>query len=445
MVTTRETTTLGPSARAQQLACNIPDWKGKQPHAQNSGEWRTNRFFVAVLLFAAINCLCGWTKFGSLSPSDFSCITWTSAAIEDFLSSKQGRPNLVFLGSSLLLVPLGGVDADYLQHSFPLPHHHHCLYFEKQYQALSGKPISTFDFALPGEMPSDAFLITKFLLKDDKVPDVIVYGVGPRDFLDNTLPNPGATDPYQYLSRFGDISDHIDLIAPGWQERFNYELGKVAYTYGHKGDLSFSADRFLSSILNVVLPPVTTKASTQLRRSVMPGYKPFEVGVDDCVWEPTTPTTRAKFNDNTAEYEKRYRLLNWDTFTAQMAFLSDLMSTARERKIQVVLVAMPITTRNRNLLSDSTWDAYRHSLRVLARAKGAAFLDLQASPVFNDKDFGDTVHLHSGGGLKALNLVAETLAHNERVQTALRPKPLEQFMPAQNEHNLVAGAKEHHL
>lgn len=382
-----------------------------------------SKFFISAALFAVVSSLLAMVRFGNIAPTDFPIRTWTGWAIEDFLSDKQGRPNVVFMGSSLVLVPVAGVDADYLKHPIDGSRHHQSQYFEDQFQKHSGVKVKTFNFGLPGEMPSDAFLITKFLLKGEKRPDVIVYGVGPRDFMDSLLPSPAATDPYQYLSRFGDVTSHKHLIAPEWDQRLNFELGHLFYPYGHSYDISVTADRAVTAALDKILPaPKTDKPYTiAQRRLLFPQYKQMEIANNEACFRPTTPEQRTFDNANMKEYKKRYSRLNWRTFTHQMKFLADLMNTARDRGTQVILISMPITDLNRDLLEKGTWDSYKKSLKVLAQSKGASYLDLGDSKDFTLSDFMDTVHLHSGGGVKLLDKLAEKAASDHKVMSALDP------------------------
>lgn len=382
-----------------------------------------SKFFISVALFAAVSSLFAIARLGNIAPTDFPIKTWTGWAVDDFLSDKQGRPQVVFMGSSLVLVPVAGVDADYLKRNIDGSHHHKSQYFEDQFKRHSGMQVKTFNFGLPGEMPSDAFLITKFLLKGEKRPDVIVYGVGPRDFMDSLLPSPAATDPYQYLNRFGDVTSHRHMIAPEWDQRLNFELAQFVYTYGRKFDMCVSAERLIAQALDEVLPkPKTDKPFTiQDRRTLFPYYKQMEITSNEAFFRPTTPETRTFDNANLQEYKKRYARLKWRTFTHQMKFLADLMNTARERGTQVILVSMPITEINRDLLEKGTWDVYKRNLKVLAQSKDATFIDLGDSKQFAISDFMDTVHLHSGGGMKLLDIVAEKAARDRRVMSALDP------------------------
>lgn len=383
-----------------------------------------SRFLVALASFVMLSAGLASVSFGKTDPADFPVNTWTTWAIKDFLSDKK-KPDVVFMGSSLMLVPLDGTDADHLNRRIDGSAHHKSVYFEDKFKQYSGQKVASYNFALPGEMPSDAALITRFLLKGEKAPRVLVYGVGPRDFMDNLLPSPAATDPFQYLSRFGDWSNRVDLIVPQWQERLNYELGRAFYTYGAKNQLAQNSDRAIKGVLDQVAPaPKTEKTKAELvamRRLLLPDYHPFEINRDECFFRPESQSARPKFEDNISEYRKRYKTLKMETFNGQMQFLADILDTAKERQVHVLLVAMPITDINRNLLSDQSWNLYRNNLRKLAASHqdSATFFDMQETKAFNISDFQDTVHLHSGGGAKLLDMIAKIMAQDKASMAAL--------------------------
>ena len=368
------------------------------------------RFAAALLTFCLAAALAGYFQLGNLAPSDFPYLSWTGWTISDFL--KKPQPDLVFLGSSLMLVPLDGVDADYLQERVDGSQHHHSAYFEDKFQEKTGLRLRTFNFALPGEMPSDAYLIVKNLLNGRKKPNLIVYGVGPRDFLDNTLPSPSATDPYRFLSRFGDITPVADRVMTDWQQKLDFNLGKACYFYGRRADLSDRSTRNVNRILNriVPLPDKTESISFDDRRSLMPDFHPCQILAGQAWFRPTEPGKQAAFVDNLGEYRKRYATMKWDTYISQMLFFADTLNIAAEKGIKVVVVTMPITQLNRSLLSDLSWNAYRNGVIALARRKGATVIDFSQSRDFSQADFGDTVHLHAGGGKRLLDLVIAQLS-----------------------------------
>lgn len=398
------------------------------------------RFAAAVLTFCLAAALAGYFRLANSPAADFPYLSWTGWTISDFL--RQPRANLVFLGSSLMLVPLDGVDADYLKRRVDGSQHHHSAYFEDKFQEKTGLNLRTFNFALPGEMPSDAYLIVKNLLVGQRQPDVIVYGVGPRDFLDNMLPSPSATDPYRFLSRFGDISQIADRVMPDWQQKLDFDLGRACYFYGHRADLSTAGARKADAVMDKIIPlPKTVKSiSFDERREIMPDFRPCQILPGQAWFRPSTEADRAAFVDNLAEYRKRYATMKWDTYISQMRFFADTLNSANAKGIKVVVVTMPITELNRSLLSNLSWEAYRNGVVAMAKRKGATVLDFSESLEFKQSDFGDTVHLHAGGGKHLFDLVMARLAVDNNVISALQSGQ-SGVMP--NSHS--TGTEEHDL
>lgn len=379
------------------------------------------KFALAVIVFSLLSVLVGASKAFQFEPGRFPFLSWTGWTIKSFLESTE-RSNVLFLGSSLVLVPLDGVDADFLGRKIDGSQHHNSCYFESKFKEATGLDVKSFTFALPGEMPSDAYLVVNNLLTQNKKPDVIVYGVGPRDFLDNLLPSPSATDPYRFLSRFGNLDPVASRMMPDWLERFNYELGKLFYVYGQRIDLADWATNKCVGLVNSILPLPKDKQAMSFddRRLLAPEYRPCEVLAGQALFRPSTPKEWANFSDNLAEYKKRYGKLKWDTYLTQLSFFAETLEAARRKNIRVVVVMMPITDINRSLLSDFNWNLYCKSVSTMANRKGASVIDLSETDYFQRSDFMDTVHLHSLGGRKWLDVVVASMSGNDKVLSALK-------------------------
>lgn len=373
---------------------------------------------LALVVFLAINFYAA-TKSTTVGNHKLDK-SWVGWAVNDFITSAE-RPNVVFLGSSLMLVPLSGNDANYLNKKLDGSKHHHAQYFEDILKQRTGYTASAYTFALPGEMPSDAYMLTNFLLKDEKQPDVIVYGVGPRDFMDNLLPSPSATDPFRVLSQLGSIDDHADLFLPDWQARLDYELGKAIYFYKEREKVTGLLSTLANNCINEVLPaPKGSKFSIFDRRQLLPAYHPAELEVGEAFFRPETAADKKRgIYDNLAEYRKRYKELKWDTFLTQMQFFANFLDTAKQRGIHVVVMAMPITEVNRSLLSDRAWNVYMNSVKALAQGKGASYINLHDSGEFQVTDFMDTVHLSPDGGKKMLDYLVETIRSDSKTLSCL--------------------------
>lgn len=381
-----------------------------------------SRTFIAVAAFVLLSAVASAVRLWDVPPNQYPYHSWTSWALDGFVAQKQA-PNMVFMGSSLMLVPIDGVDADVYNKKIDGAEHHASEYFEEVFSKAAGTPIKTYNFSLPGEMPSDAYLITKWLLSQSSAqkPEAIVFGVGPRDFMDNLLPSAASTDPYRFLTRFVSVAPVASLAMPGWSERFNYELGRSNYFYGNRTDICMLFNQYASAAINAILPK-TKPMDPTLVHQLLPEYKPFALEKEQAFFRPPSAAELASFTDNLEEYRKRYKKLNMATFHTQMNFITRAIQAAKEQGIHVVLVAMPITDLNRELISDSAWALYQKSIHELATTSGATLVDFSESSCFNRKDFSDTVHLHARGGRKFLDLLAERLVDDQALLTALHGK-----------------------
>lgn len=81
----------------------------------------------------------------------------------DEMVAKRGGVDIIFLGSSMVN---RGMDPEI---------------FEEEYQALTGKPVRSFNMGIPGIKSKDASLLAMILARRYK-PNLIVYGTSMRDF-----------------------------------------------------------------------------------------------------------------------------------------------------------------------------------------------------------------------------------------------------------------------
>jgi hypothetical protein len=145
----------------------------------------------------------------------------------------------------------------------------------------------------------------------------------------------------------------------------------------------------------------------------------MDIGPGDCMFEPYIDVSAGRFVNNLDEYRERYAHPDWDKYETQFDFLSKTLDLANERHIKFALIAMPITSVNRTLISRSDWQAYKDRLSSLAGSKGAVLIDLTESRHFSDLDFGDTVHLNALGGLKMVKQLAEKSVQDPQLSEAL--------------------------
>jgi len=393
-----------------------------------SGTQKDLRFVTAFIAFVLICQVISKANLVQVDPLASKRRTWTTWALQDFTRVCKGAPDVVFLGSSLMLTPLNMADAQALHTKFDGAIHHESNWFGAVVRNQTGCDITTFNFALPGEMPSDAFLIEKDVLKADKTPKMIIYGVGPRDFMDSLLASPSATDPYHWLAKLDPSGSEWQFCGQSWYQKLNCAASNALIPNRLRLQLAEDISAGIDNLVDACVPaPRGGYAFTpQQKHEMMPGYHAMDVVLGECLFEPRVDVQAGRFVNNLDEYRGRYAHPDWGKFETQLTFLAKLLNLAKQRHIQFVLVAMPITDVNRELISDEAWRTYKNGLSVLAQSKDAIFVDFNKSSAFTEFDFGDTVHLNALGGIKMVKQLADLTVSDPRLSEALglkRNKP----------------------
>ncbi len=335
-------------------------------------------------------------------------------------ANEQTAPDIALLGSSLMMTAHHAGDATKLNAVLNEVSHFHSSCLEDFLADKIGHKPTSFSFAIAGQMASDSYLITRSLLTGAKQPKVIVYGIGPRDLIDNTLPSPASTETFKFLSRISDFSDIALSARCSLNEYIQWALEKAFYTLSHKANLVAMQHRLAYSIAPYGMNAITANELTgpfklrQMAFRELPddnGANELKVGPYGAEFEP--------FRDNTEEYRQRYACIKKKIYVSQLSYLESLMKLTREKGIQLVVVNMPLTAGNVSLMPQGFYDQYKKKLSVLAAANGASFLDLNRPDVFEQKHFADTVHLNGLGGVEFFKLLSNELALNRSFGAAL--------------------------
>lgn len=134
------------------------------------------------------------------------------------LVSRNRSPDILVMGSSLLMAPIYYCDMAYRRtEAVPLIDHISALglnefqsyteavYFADLFKRATGKQISIFNITVAACMVSDAHLLLSKIIAHCKQPKLIIYGIGPRDFSDNLMPPLGATPTFNALGDWTDL------------------------------------------------------------------------------------------------------------------------------------------------------------------------------------------------------------------------------------------------
>lgn len=404
-----------------------PELKLDQSSAKTTRKPMLSAALAAMILFGILNVYLAVQNPIQFDRYQFPYKGWAWWIMQDLKGDKSPH-NLAFLGSSLTVSALNSADATYYDKSVDMVYYHKTRYFdEKLTKALEANSdqnltFDTFNLSIPGQMPSDALMTLMAMIETGHKPDVIVYGVAPRDFIDSELAGPQDTEPFTYLSRIVDISPFENEIFTGPFDKINLALQKNIYFYKFAADFQIEAGKLYQRLIDRLAPdPDKSKPFTYWDRvKLFPEYKKGEFHPYANMCAPSDLSKPMEYIDNSIEYVHRYKRMNPVAFETQMNFLGRLADFTDKNGITLVLINMPITTDNLKLLKKEYYDRYWSRLKPFGERKNTVLFDMNDHTVFKKpEDFHDGVHMNARGGLKFIDHLVESMTQSPRVKEAL--------------------------
>lgn len=393
-----------------------------------------SRFIAASLLFVSVNAAVALSALGrtpvlSMAREPFSLTDKIKAEgkpsswwLARAYSVSKERPQVVVCGSS----QIGGLqssDANLTGRPVDFVLNHHCPSIEVALAQKLGQKPYVFLSALPGAMVSDHFAIARALYSAQGAPPVVVLTVSPRDFIDNSLPCAGSTEPYKYFAQYSDMSAYVGLAYNKPWSRFEYFISNEIPVRHLESAVKTNSAKLITALV----PPVAVQAkahdvntgasAAEQLKFVMGGYE-GNIKPGQAVLTPNLPRI---FVDNSRDYKRRYKNTHPDTYDVQLSYFKTFVQYLRASGSHVLVVGMPLTVNNREILSESFWQRYKGDLQAALKPTGAKFLDLIADPGFDNNDFCDTVHLNATGGGKLARAIAGAIAADRTLADALKP------------------------
>lgn len=348
--------------------------------------------------------------------------SWVWWAVRDFKTAPD-KPDIVLMGSSLMMAALHGGDATYLNLPQNVAFHHRSKIFEDLLSKQTGIKLNTFAFALGGQMASDAYALTSTLLAGSEQPKAIIYGIAPRDFMDNTLTSPASTETFRYMSRLGGLDEVAWQSRTTFWERLEFACSEISSLYEHRLDFVYLQNKYTKNIIRhltafknldeVHTPfPVRKQALLEL---------PEDQGPNDLLIMPFSQSDH-KYVDNLDEYRMRYRAFRPKLFEMQLSYLERMLQYCKEHGTELFLVNMPLTADNVKLMPPGFYDNYKQRILSLSDRYGAKFIDLNSPTLFGKEYFADSVHMNGAGGVKFFQVLSEKLDSSTNGLVALRKK-----------------------
>ncbi|MBN9394448.1 MAG: hypothetical protein J0H83_04330 [Candidatus Melainabacteria bacterium] len=365
---------------------------------------------VAASLFLAINfALPASTTMGRKAdapPPNQDLIQRSLASAKDQLDqafAKQTEASakpIVMIGSSLIIAPLWSADVKNGHCHVDSLQHHRSIHLEtllhKQNDARPAISLAT-----AGQFVSDTYLITEKYLKGPTKPDVLIYGIAPRDFMDDTTGGLALTSVFDGLVTLEDYPRIAPLFFTSFNEKADFVLNRTVFLYRKRGRYQVKVNEAIEKASQKVVARLVHTAGkagesvVASSDSQAPGG--FLLGGDrKDIWAKSVE-----------EYARRYKHYNLEQFQKQKQCLAALIDLCKERDIKLYVVAMPLTRDNTALMPAGFFKDYLAALDETTRSKNVPLIDLVRNGKYVDDDFYDTVHLTFSGGEKFLTMVAD--------------------------------------
>lgn len=391
---------------------------------KDSSRWRTLLSSYVVLGFVVLVVADLGLRIAErvgrwpITPYHAAYRSWVWWNADDFRKLEKA-PDIVLLGSSLMMAALHGGDAVHLNSDQNAAYHHRSHLLESQLKSKLNSDVTTFAFALGGEMASDAYVMSRTLLFEGKKPKTIIYGVAPRDFMDKALGSPASTEPYKLMERLGGLNDLSMTARTSFWEQVEYVCTRVSALYDHRPDFVYLQHRYTKQLLTKLcgmkdLELVHTPF--EVRKQAFQEL-PGDSGPNEVLIGPPPPNS-LKYQDNLDEYRYRYAKFDKKQFDSQVGYLDKLMSGCEAEGINVILVNMPLTRDNIALMPPGLYDNYMSTMKAVAQKYKGQFLDLSDESLFPKSLFHDSVHLNAYGGKQFFEVLAAKIA-DSRVASAM--------------------------
>jgi hypothetical protein len=405
------------------------------PKAISATQKKWVRFPIALALFFAVNFVVACCVAKQYRVLDETVIQNSDSEVR-----QQGRwawwlsraflmrhkaPDIAVFGSSQIGAATFSADAYNLKKELDCVTHRNLSTLEQFLEKRTGQHLDTVNLGMGGAMVSDAYMLSKALFHGELQPSMAIVTVSPRDFIDNDLVAPSATDAFKFLAPYVKLDGLEEAAYPETFSRFDWILNQNIALKRLQQDIQ----AHLAKTVADKLPAVDNDEKFSITSTKPQDKKVFlqailgsvgEVKPGEWVVPPVTPA--GLWMDNTKEYVHRYKNPHPPNFKNEKMFFNALLSELHDKHIPVLIVQMPSLQMNRSLLPPWFWGEYRLMLMQACKQYDDDFCDLSDNPAFQKQHYLDTVHLNATGGNMAFNAIADAVVKSPRFSAIIRAK-----------------------
>ncbi|MBS1952740.1 MAG: hypothetical protein JST89_00995 [Cyanobacteria bacterium SZAS-4] len=343
---------------------------------------------------------------------------WTWWISRNYLGRKTA-PDIAMLGSSQMGSATFAADAHTLNQPLDCVLHRSGSTLEKEIFDRTGKRVDTFNFAMGGAMASDAYMFSQALFKGDKKPKMVVIGVSPRDFIDNTLPSVSATEPFTFFAPFVELGSLTNVAFPDVLAEANFIVKQNLPLERIHEALDVAAKKYQQEAPTQMTAIPKASEHKSLLRAVLGSAD--EVRLNEWLIPASIPAWI--FEDNTKEYLNRFRNCRPPLYKAEKAFFDAFLANMDAQHIPVLVVGMPSLAANRTILPNDFWTEFRGDVAGMCKSHNAKWVDHTDNPSFVLENYLDTVHLNASGGTKIFAEMAKAIVADPKLVAVVNAKP----------------------
>lgn len=368
----------------------------------------------AVVIFSLANI--GLARLSSIQQERSARTTggdfWTNPALIDLAIKEykeQKQPaNVVLLGSSLMMFPFWAMDASFDPKISDIAHYHKSVALQAVLEKSGIKNSSVFSLASAGQMSSDAYLYANEFLKGENKPEVVVWGIAPRDFADDNVKSPMATVSFKQIVDLSNFSSYAKTFLPRFEDKAEFIANHSCFLYGKRWRFQKEAERTLEkvsvAVSRVFVAPSSDATAGGAGSTAVNPLAKSAAGADLAMSSLLAGTAEQRWQTSTKEYRGRYKNIAERDLSVQMSCLENTLKVCQERGIKVVLVNMPLTKLNQDLMAAGFYQRFNAQVKALATTHGkdVTLVDMTNQSQFAESDFWDTVHMNHIGGSKLI-------------------------------------------
>lgn len=382
-------------------------------------------FILSAVLFAGVDF---W--FGATHPLTRAPIA-NLQRTEPFLAAREYvhqsvPPDIVLLGSSVMVSPVLQAEAGSLNRPLPRMRHRECVSFADTLQANGIQQCRVFNLAVAGCMVSDAYLLAKNVVCSQphvKQPRAIIYGVAPRDVQDNNMRSAdvSGTESFQCLASLNDAMSVKSINSIDCWKRMDLLLGRISHLWRCRHDLTSLISLKTKKLLEAVLPVVAfEKRLPDGSVAIKKGGQLLEEAKGEPMVVPGAELPHLTNEKTDEEYHHRYNPVSPEMMELQLGYFDQLTRFCREQGIHLVVMNFPLSEHNHKQMPPGLYSTFVQRIADACRRTDTSFIDLSNTEFARDDSFVDGVHLSCAKSQAFINLLAQKALIEGKLAEALR-------------------------